>query len=152
VTYRPITTEELQRFFTRFNAGQNEAIVEKFARDLFGPTATNVVITLGSEYNDEGYDTVIDEVQVFDADENELKPDFTLPYWVEALAQGRADYLSWASGDYVEENWGISDPDELGYEVRAILVGGQHDLPLQSGEWVLGSATNGVPVLYVEEA
>jgi hypothetical protein len=56
-----------------------------FALELYGPKAARVRVEVTSEYDDNNYNyyDALGNVDVLDAEGNELEPDVTLPFWVE---------------------------------------------------------------------
>lgn len=112
-TYRQLTHEELTGLADRIAySGQWLEVVE-FAKNFYGPNVYRVVVSTGEEYNDETYDTVIEEVEVYDKDGNALEVDLSTPWWQEK----RKEYNGYC------ERYGYDRGDEdfkgYGYESEA---------------------------------
>jgi hypothetical protein len=81
---RPAGYHEITAYLRDLEAQTTWKAVHDFAHQLFGERAHHVEIETGDEYDDEHYYRVIEDVVVYDIDNNPLPYDLTLPYWSQA--------------------------------------------------------------------
>jgi hypothetical protein len=146
-TYYELTTAELEVITRRFAADPNRSIraeIAKYAGDLYGTKAYSVQVVVKSEYNDEDYDDVIDDVIVRDMEGEILEPDFGLPFW-EA-------YFSGVDPNDEDYRTTLDVYGFYGWGVEQAITGDEtlHRLPIENGEWVPSSERNGVPRLFAK--
>ena len=79
-TYRKPTEKELKRIYLflkgqyETEASEDQAAYKEYAKEFYPKTASSMLISLSSEYNDETYDYRIGFVVVYDKDGEELLP------------------------------------------------------------------------------
>jgi len=86
-TYRELTINDLAKLVKEAAAAINWQAYREFALTVYGDKAHKIVTATGEEYNDQTYDDVVNYVNVFDIEGNELEPDLSLPFWQERVKE-----------------------------------------------------------------
>jgi hypothetical protein len=124
MTYRRMTEAELQTFVEEFLAFQTWRAFASYATDVYGPAVERIVVATGSEYNDEFSYLVVEAVEAYNVQGQQLQPDMTTDWWQTALRSAAE-----------AERPGATPYDEVTFEDRLmdILAERRSTLPVFAG-------------------
>lgn len=79
--YRQLSYGDLQGLAQKVAFADLWTEYARYAKNLYGESAVRLVVSTEEQYNDEGYDTVLESIEIFDKDNNDLSLDFETSWW-----------------------------------------------------------------------
>jgi hypothetical protein len=76
---KEISLDKIRDIISRIDSAEYAKDWGDWARKYYGPNAYKVVLNVNAEYNDEGYSTNLEDVDVYNKSGQKLEPDQTSP-------------------------------------------------------------------------
>jgi hypothetical protein len=147
MSYRPLTSDEAEKYAHQILKNIEITSYERYARELYGDKAYAVTVDIDGEYDDQGStDYYVTSVEVVDRESNDLEPDYNLPFWGEWQRRGYelppANVPIW--------QYAFDGEDDA---LDALLRGREHGIPVEAGTFFFSElAPFPIPTLFVEES
>lgn len=120
MTYRRLTERDLDILVKERTAFQEWQAYASYAMDIYGAAAEQIVVVIGSDYNDEYFYLLVESVAVYAADGRSLDPDFSTDWWRTRLKD------EFATTSFTNEQHGNTHEDWL----RDIIDERRAELPV----------------------